>query len=325
MNIEIVVQNNKDGQIYDISSLVTDISYDTSLDSQPSRLTFTYIVDALATFPAGSIVSFKIEGIGVFFGYIFKQTLTEKEKVQVIAYDQTRYLKNKDTYVFNNKNIVQIFTKLCDDFNLSYKIVDNTDYILAPRIYDNKTLYDIINWGIDETLIKTGNWYTIRDNFGTLEFVNLNSLKTDIYFGDKQSLLAYNFENSIDMNTYNQVKLIKENKETIKRELYLVKDSNNIKKWGLLQYFEKMDENANEAQIKERAEKLLKLKNRTTKTLKIECIGDINIKAGNGIILDIADLQEYEVERNQYFMVINCTHNFKNNQHIMNLELQVSI
>ena len=325
MNIEIIVQDSKSGIAYDISEIVTSVKWETSLINQPGKLTFSYIEDEKISISEGSPISFKVDGKRVFFGYIFKRGKKKDKKIPVTAYDQMRYLKNKDTYVLSGLTASQIFTKICNDFRLSSEVIDSSSYIVSPRVHDNKTLFEIIQHAIDETLINTGNWYMIRDNFGKLQFISINSMKTDLFIGDESLLIDFDYESSIDDDTYNQVKLIKENKETKKREIYIVKDSNTIKQWGLLQYFEKMDENANSAQIKARAEMILKLKNRVTKKLKLNCLGDLRVAAGSGVVLGISDLQKEGVAINQYFMVTTCSHTFQNDLHTMQLEVQVSI
>jgi hypothetical protein len=325
MNIEAIVQDSKSGQAYDISELIMDAKWETTLIEQPGKLTFNYIDDNKVTINEGSPISFKVDGKGVFFGYVFKRGKNKDEKISVTAYDQMRYLKNKDTYVLANLTASQVFSKLCNDYKLTHRVVNSSPYIVLPKPYDSKTLFEIIQHGIDETLINTGNWFMIKDNFGTLEFISINSLKTDLFIGDESLLIDFNYESSIDDDSYNQVKLIKDNKETNKREVYIVKDSNTIKQWGLLQYFESMDENANEAQIKARAEMILKLKNRVTKKLKLECLGDLKVAAGSGVVLGISDLQKEGIVINQYFMVTSCTHTFQNDLHTMQLEVQVSI
>ena len=325
MNIEAIVQDSKSGQAYDISEIITELNWETTLESQPGKLTFTYLDDSNVTISEGSPISFKVDGKGVFFGYIFKRGKKKDEKVPITAYDQMRYLKNKNTYVTSNLTASQVFSKVCNDFSLKSTIKNATSYIVSPRVHDNKSLFEIVQFGIDETLIKTGNWFMVRDNFGTLEFISINNLKTDLFIGDESLLIDYDYESSINDDSYNQIKLIKENKETKKREIYIVKDSRTIKQWGLLQYFEKMDENANAAQIKERAEMILKLKNRVTKKLKLECLGDLKVAAGSGIVLGISDLEKEGIAINQYFMVTSCTHTFKNDLHTMQLEVQVSI
>lgn len=325
MNIEAIVQDSKSGVVYDISELITNAVWETTMTDQPGKLTFNYIDDTKVTINEGSPISFKVDGKGVFFGYIFKRGKKKDEKIPITAYDQMRYLKNKDTYVLSGLSASQIFTKVCNDFKLKSIVKEATSYINSPRINDNKTLFEIIQYAIDETLINTGNWFMIRDNFGSLEFVSINSLKTDAFIGDESLLIDFDFESSIDDDTHNQIKLIKENKETRKREIYIVKDSSTIKQWGLLQYFEKMDEKANPAQIKTRADMLLKLKNRVTKKLKLECLGDLKVSAGSGIVLGISDLEKEGIPINQYFMVVSCAHIFKNDLHTMQLEVQVSI
>ena len=325
MNIEAIVQDSKSGVAYDISELITNAVWETTLTNQPGKLTFNYIDDTKVTINEGSPISFKVDGRGVFFGYIFKRGKKKDEKIPITAYDQMRYLKNKDTKVLSGLTAAQVFTKLCKKYQLTYKVVDNHNYIVSPKPHDGKTLFEIIQYGIDQTLINTGNWFMIKDNFGTLEFVNINSLKTNLFIGDESLLIDFDYESSIDDDSYNQVQLIKENKDANVRERYIVKDSNTIKQWGLLQYFEKMDENANAAQIQARAEMILKLKNRVTKKLKLDCLGDLKVSAGSGVVLGISDLQKEGIAINQYFMVTTCSHTFQNDLHTMSLEVQVSI
>jgi len=325
MNIEAIVQDSKSGAAYDISELITNAIWETTLTNQPGKLTFNYIDDTKVTINEGSPISFKIDGQGIFFGYVFKKGRSKNGKIPITAYDQMRYLKNEDTKVLSGLTAAQVFTMLCKEYKLAYKVVDDYGYIVAPKPHDGKTLFEIIQYGIDQTLINTGNWFMIRDNFGILEFVNVNSLKTDLFIGDESLLMDFDYESSIDDDSYNQVQLIKENKDANARERYIVKDSNTIKQWGLLQYFEKMDENANAAQIQARAEMILKLKNRVTKKLKLTALGDLRVFAGTGIVLGISDLEKEGIAANQYFMVTQCAHSFSNDMHIMQLELQVSI
>lgn len=326
MNLEFIAQDSESGQPWELSELVSSITWETELEGQPGKLSFDFVKDANVTLSNGSRISLKIDGQGVFFGYVFKITKGETEQVSVIAYDQLRYFKNKDTYVISGMNASEIFAKVCKDFNLKYKVVNSSSYVLKDRIFDNKTLFDIVQRGIDETLINEGNYYKVRDNFGTLEFVNLDSLKIDLFIGDASLLSGFAYESSIDVDSYNRIKLIQENSETKKRESYIVYDSSNIAKWGTLQYFEKMDASANAAQIAERAQQLLNLKNRVTKTLKLTCLGDIRVSAGNSILIGISELtKSNDLPDVQYFTITRCSHKFENDLHTMELEVQVTI
>lgn len=326
MKIELILQSSETGKAWEISELVSTITWSTYVIDQPGKLTFTFIDEKDVILAAeGSAISFKVNDTNVFFGYVFKEAVDQSEKISVTAYDQLRYLKNKDTYVVKNMTASQLFTKVCKDFKLKSKVIDASTYVLPSSVEDNKALFEIVQKGVDLTLINNGSFYVIRDNFGTLEFQLINRLKTLVVIGDGSSLSTYDFESSIDDDTFNQVKLVKENKDTQKREIYIVKDSSTISKWGTLQYFESVDEDSNAAQIQQRAEMILKLKNRKTKSLKLgTVIGDLRVFAGSGIILSIDKLVARGVEKNKYFMVTAATHTFASDKHTMSLELQVS-
>ena len=113
-----------------------------------------------------------------------------------------------------------------------------------------------------------------------------------------------------------RIKLIYDNKDTGKREIYITKDSNNINNWGVLQYFEKLNSNEN-AQAK--ADALLQLYNRKTRKLQIKnAIGDIRVRGGSSVIVQL-DLGDLKV---QNFMIVEkVKHNFKNGEHFMDLTL----
>lgn len=100
--------------------------------------------------------------------------------------------------------------------------------------------------------------------------------------------------------------------------MYILQDSKNIAKWGLLQLYQKVDEDKNEAQIKELGNQLIKLKNREEKSFKLEAIGDIRVRAGCYVPITISSLGI-----NQPFLVNEATHSFDGNDHTMSIELQM--
>lgn len=316
-----IVQNTETRKAYDVSDLVYDLQFDNQLELSAGKLTFALLHD-MGYINEGSPVSLKVEGNKIFWGYVFKYSLNEKGQLSVTAYDQIRYLKCKDTYVTSNKTCSDIFKMICNDYAIVSKVITPSLYVLPQRINDNKTLADIIQYGLDKTLVDTGDWFFLRDEFGELQFLNIFEERTSLVIGDSSLVTGYNFECSIDGETYNQVKLVKENKETKKREVYIVKDSTHIEQWGTLQYFETMDEKMNGAQIEERARHYLESYNKSRKTLKVPCIGDWRIKPGKGVVLMIKDL-EGKVPYNKYVFIDKVSHSVKNNMHTMDLEVVV--
>ena len=55
---------------------------------------------------------------------------------------------------------------------------------------------------------------------------------------DAETGQNYDYESSIDENTYNRIKLVYDNEDAGKREVYIAQDSSNINRWGILQYFD---------------------------------------------------------------------------------------
>lgn len=322
MNIELMIQNNKTGTIYDISELASDITLETWISGQAGKLTFRFIKsDAVpVAFYEGSRVSLKADGEGIFWGYVFTKSRSSDGIITVTAYDQLRYLKNQDTYMFKDMTSSDIAKKICQDFNLKCSIVHPSTYKVGATNHDNKALSAMIQDAFDKTLAYAGKNYMLRDNFGTLEHLDVEQLKTSLIIGDKSLLTDYQYETSIDQDVYNQIKLIQDNKKTNKRDVYIVKDSNTIARWGALQYHEKMDENANAAQIASKAETLLKLYNNVRRKLSLDCLGDFRVKVGAGILVSVEALGELGEHR--YCTVSSCKHSIKNNLHMMSLEVE---
>lgn len=325
MAVQVLVQDNTNGNIYDISGLVTDLSIETSLEPQPSKLTLNFVDDGKASIREGSPLMFKYDGLNMFYGYIFTHEITQKGKISITAYDQSRYLKTKDSYVFSGMTASQVFSKICQDFGIRYKIINPSSYILPPKAYDDKSLWEIFQDCLDMTLMNANEMYCIRDNFGTLEFAHMESYKTKIFIGDGSHATDFTYKSSIDDEVYNRVKLVQIDKENKKKNIYIVEDSNNIAKWGKLQYFEKVDEKMNDSQIKAKAHQILQAKNRLKRTISMEALGDGRIRAGSGIFVGLEDLKQNGVVVNNYFIVSKCTQKWEGNKHNMSLELMMEV
>lgn len=64
----------------------------------------------------------------------------------------------------------------------------------------------------------------------------------------------------------------------------------SVAQWGPLQEVVNAKDKANQAQMLKQAQGELKLKNRANKTLTVECIGNIDLVAGNAVTIKINDL-----------------------------------
>ena len=60
----------------------------------------------------------KVNGKNVFYGFVFIKKRDKDGIISVTAYDQLRYLKNKDTYVYTNKTAGEFIQMVASDFNM---------------------------------------------------------------------------------------------------------------------------------------------------------------------------------------------------------------
>lgn len=316
--------DNKNGTMWDLSEVVTSVKWKTTRIGKASSLGFTYIKGGVFessefVINNGDIVRCIVDDANMFYGYVFSVETGKDEDVSVTCYDQTRYLMNTDTYVLANVTATDVLKRIASDFGLKTGTLADTGYVIPTLSEDGQKLMDIICKSLTLTLINTGRNYVLFDDFGELTIRNIESTLADFYIGTGSLLTDYSYKQSIDDDTYNRIKLYKENKESGKREVHIAQDSNNIAKWGLLQLYQSVDEDMNDAQIRELLDQFAVLKNKESKTLKIEAIGNVQLRAGSYISLVIPEL-----DINQPFLIDECSHDFKgSSDHTMSLELKV--
>ena len=131
---------------------------------------------------------------------------------------------------------------------------------------------------------------------------------------DAETGQNFDYETTIDSDTYNCVKLVYDNEEQGEREIYMARDSGNINRWGLLQYFDKLQEGENgEA----KAAALLSLYNKETKSLTIrDACGDSRVRGGSLVVVQL-DLGGTKIQN--LMLVEKCVHKYGESEHTMDL------
>lgn len=297
------------------------IEWSTERRSVPGKLTFKVVKDKIINFQEGAAVRFKVNGDPVFYGFVFTKKRDKNQIITVTAYDQLRYLKNKDTYVYENKTAAQLLKMIASDFKLNLGTVEDSKYVIASRVEDNTSLFDMIENALDLTLQNSKKMFVLYDEFGKLTLKNIASMrvgKSGKYLMiDSQTSENFDYTSSIDSDTYNKVKLTYDNEDTGKREVYISQDSGHINEWGVLQYFDTLKKGENG---KAKADALLKLYNSKTRNLKItNAIGDIRVRAGSMVVIDL-DLGDMKLKN--FMLVEKAKHTFKQNEHFMDLTLR---
>lgn len=311
--IELLIQNGN--KVY--SPLVEEgINWELERKGVPGKLTFTVVDDGNINFQEGNAVRMKVDDAKVFYGFVFSKKRDKGNTIQVTAYDQLRYFKNKDTYVYSNKTATEVIQMIADDFNLNVGTLEDTGFKIPSRVEDNKTLFDIVQTALDLTLQSKKKMYVLYDDFGKLTLKNVENMKLNLLI-DEETCENFDYSSSIDGETYNKIKLSYNNEKTGKREIFIAQDSSKINEWGVLQYFDTIDKNVNG---KVKANELLSLYNRKTRNLTIKnAFGDVRVRAGSVVVvaLNLGDI----VVKN-FMMVEKVKHTFNENYHTMNLTLR---
>ncbi|WP_313563195.1 XkdQ/YqbQ family protein, partial [Ruminiclostridium cellobioparum] len=304
-----------DEKLYEISELITKVSFKDVLNDGCSKLEFSYVDDDLQI-ENGNAVQFKYGDVGIFSGIVFKHSKSKSKEITVTAYDMLRYCKGKDFRIIENETITTLATKMCNHFGLRKGIFTDTKYVLKTSIADGDPWIDIIYKAIAETLVNTGRKYCLRDEYGTIAIRDLADLKLDLVLGDESLCYDFSREKSIDDEFYNLVKIkIKTENAKEAGTTAIAEDDSSIKKFGLLQYYESVDSDMNYSQALNKAQTMLSLYNHENETLTLDCLGDTSIRAGSSFYAQISD-----ISLNKRLIVKEVTHEFLP-VHTMSLEV----
>lgn len=319
MNVELLIGDGSGEKVYQ-PVVQEGIEWSTERKNAPGKLVFKVLSDN-ADFSEGSPVRMRVDNDNIFFGFIFKQQRSKEQIITITAYDQLRYLKNKDTKVYEEKTAAQFLRMIANDYTLNTGIIEDTQYVIESRVEENTSLFEMISNALDLTLYNTGEMFILYDDFGRITLKSLSSMRVGVpgayLMIDEETGENFDYTSSIDDNTFNRIKLTYDNESTGKREVYIAQDASNINKWGILQYFDTLSEGEN-GQAK--ADSLLKLYNKKTRNLKItNAFGDNRVRAGSMVVINLA---LGDVKLKNLMLVEKCRHTYNEEQHTMDLTLR---
>ncbi len=292
------------------------VKWETSRKGAPGKLTFT-VLDSGLSVEEGDAVTFSADGKGLFYGFVFTLGRSGADgRLSITAYDQLRYLKNKDNYIYSNKTAGELVKMIADDFSLKTGAIAATGYRIPYRVEDGKTLFDIIETALDLTYENTGKEFVLYDDFGKLSLAAIEDLETNLLI-DETAAEGFSYESSIDRETYNKIKLLHEDGRKKLRQIFVKEDAETQKTWGVLQSFSHVSGDEDGYQ---KAATLLKEHNKKMKSLSLsKAAGDLRVRAGASLWVKL-DLKNEQVDRRM--TVENVKHSFSDGEHRMDLSLE---
>lgn len=308
--MEVLVESQ--GYIYDISEMCKEISWTEALNEGTSCMDISYISDGLILQNGDAVrLTDNDQTDGIFFGTVYKASGDSGDGgtgqiVTIKAYDQLRRAKNKDIIVLENGTLKNLVENMCTFQTMTPGTVEDPGFII-PTIADyEKSWLDHIVQAVSDTLIGTQEHYCLRDEYGKVCLWNMRNLQLPLVLGDNSLCTGYSWEKSIDDDYYNQIKVVWKNEDTGQIDVGAAHDQEAVNRYGLLQYLESSPSGVdNAAKAQERANNLLKLYNHEKETLKLECLGDLRVRAGNSVYGSIAD-----IALNRRLIVKKVTHDF---------------
>ena len=308
---ELLIQNK---QTLYLPAVKSGIVWNTKRKGSPGELRFSVINDGALSISHGNAVRFKYNGENIFYGFIFSISTSDNGLTfDITAYDQLRYLKNVDSYSYENKTASEFIKMIAEDFNMQIGDIEDTEYKIPKRVEENVTIFDMMQNALDATVLNTKKLFVLFDDFGKMAIKNIASLAVEIVI-DSETGESFSYSSSIDSATYNKIKLRSETGSD--GQMYIAQDSEHINEWGVLQYTDTVgaDENG-----RAKADSLLDLYNKKARKLSVKGVfGDNRVRAGS---LVYVDLYTGETKINNLMLVENCKHSYDNNIHLMDLTL----
>ena len=309
-----------DNRQIDYTPVLREAEWTTQRYDAPGKLTFGGVDPSGIALPEGSAVVLTENGQKVFAGYVFTVSRDRFGNVNYTAYDQLRYLKANASYTWTNATLDQIILEIAADFSLKVGNLATTGYTFPTLVKENESCLDIIFDALSTVIHQTGKIFAFYDNAGELNLREVKDLMISDMIGSGSMLTDYEYKRDIDSDTYNRIKLVRPNETTGRTDVYVHEDSDNIRKWGLLQYYDKVEKNYNEAQIDAMCQAYLKYYNRVSQSLTLEAMGIPGVRAGTILPVIIQGVEE--LSYNRLLLCEKVTHSWEGEYHTMNIDVK---
>lgn len=242
-----------------------------------SKFTFTVLKDSTLSFDQGDAVSVKYDGENIFFGFVFAKSRDKEGLIEVTAYDQMRYMKNKRTYTRGRMTLDEIISKMAAEYSLRTGVIEKSNIKLMPVAAENVSLLDVALKAAADTMENGGERYILYDDAGYLTLKRESAMTTNIYI-DSSLAENYVYRDSIDTGVYNTVEVYNDTARLNLRALAASSDGETVKKWGTL-ILSKKAENVGAMESEARA--LLKRYDRINREIVLKCAaGNTALRGG---------------------------------------------
>ena len=321
MKTELLIQNKGSGKMWELSNSVESVSWSTERTGSSGKLEFSVVKAGDLSFTEGDPVRFSVDGQLQFYGWVFTKSKDRWGVIDVTCYDRLRYLKANGSYNFYDRKAGDMIREIAADLQVDVSTLADTGYAIPSFCKEDESCLDIIGEAVQQTLLNTGDIYVFYDDGNGLALRRPEDMISNVVIGENSLVTDYTYETDIDEQTYNSVKLARPNEDTGRADVLVVQDSFNIGNWGLLQLYQTVDGDVNDAQMREQAQRSLEYYNRRKRSLKVESLGVPGLRAGQMVLMKIPGLGDINLD--QYVLLDKVDHTWENGTHTMNFETLV--
>ena len=202
-NYKLTIQH---GDVLFEPALEDEVTIEWDRSGVPGKMEFTIPKYATYDYVEGDQVKFYYGTTPLFVGYVFTKQRRKDNLIKTTCYDQTRYLKNKFSYVFQEKTSSEIVKSLCKDFGLEVGTIKDSEFKIPAIAEENSEAFDIILSATEETLANNGQMFVLFDDAGKITYKNvLDMVSTTLICEDTAE--DFDYKTSIDEETYNRIVL----------------------------------------------------------------------------------------------------------------------
>ena len=300
----------------------TSLTLKTERVGAPATLTGELVDIKNHTPTVGSTVRLKVDGVRMFVGFVFQTSIDKYGVMSFTAYDNLRYLKNTfSNYYPKTYKIKEVIDDIATSFELPVGYIEDIPDQGTHLMIDNECALDVICRLVDTAMVLTGRilvFYADDKSHLTLRYAD--DMISDVLIGDNSLATEYSLSVSIDEDTYNQIFLYRTSEGMGRRIAGTAQDDSTKLLWGPLRLTESIDDIMSEAQLTDRADKMLAMKDRPTKSMTITALGIVGLRAGMMINIHFPSIPD-DISKKQTVILDSVTHNFEDGNHTMTLEV----
>lgn len=321
----IAISNN---QKTDITEFVGEFSWGDSIDTLGMKLSFSVVqnhrdkfLNQMKRLDLGDGIVLLNNNKERFQGVIVSDDIGEFDR-SFTCFDFAFWL-NKSTLIkqFNKVSSEKAIKSMCEELKIPVEVKGMKGTI--NKIYKDKVVSDIIKDIIDEAEKNSGQKFRMEMRGGKLiiePYANL-IVRAEYQLSENTgkfdaTLTIGSISKSRSIGNMINSVVITSSDEKSTRVVAKAESKENIKRFGLLQSVESVDDK-DKAKAQNIAKNKLKELNRIEEDISMEVLGSDELRAGR-----ILELNNQEYELRGKFLIKDCEHSYKNGVHRCNINVE---